>query len=61
MKMLAKGKIPPSRIITPGSINHFFSGIGLGTALILKYITPLRFCKKEPSVDKNEQFCAQIL
>ena len=27
-----KGKIPPSIMITNGSINHFFSGIGLGTA-----------------------------
>lgn len=27
--------MPPSKMITSGSINHFFSGIGLGTALTL--------------------------
>jgi hypothetical protein len=32
MKIEPKGKIPPSIIITSGSMNHFFSGIGRGTA-----------------------------
>jgi len=32
MKIEPKGKIPPSIIITNGSMNHFFSGIGRGTA-----------------------------
>ena len=36
MKIDPKGRIPPSITITLGSINHFFSGIGLGTALILQ-------------------------
>jgi hypothetical protein len=29
-----KGNIPLANIITFGSINHFFSGIGLGTAFV---------------------------
>lgn len=29
------GKIPPNKIITAGSMNHFFSGMGRGTALTL--------------------------
>lgn len=32
IKIDPKGRIPPSMIITNGSINHFFSGIGRGTA-----------------------------
>lgn len=45
MKIDPKGKIPPKRIITSGSMNHFFSGIGLGTALIRHGLSgcPLRF------------------
>lgn len=35
MKIDPKGNIPPSDIMTDGSMNHFFSGIGLGTALTL--------------------------
>ena len=35
MKMEPKGSTPPTATITQGSMNHFFSGIGLGTALIL--------------------------
>lgn len=35
MNIDPKGKIPPSIIITNGSMNHFFSGIGRGTALTL--------------------------
>ena len=35
MKIEPKGRIPPSMMITIGSINHFFSGIGRGTALTL--------------------------
>ena len=35
MKMDPKGSTPPTATITQGSMNHFFSGIGLGTALIL--------------------------
>lgn len=34
MKIDPKGKIPLANIITCGSINHFFSGIGRGTALV---------------------------
>ena len=34
--MEPKGSIPPSRVIIAGSINHFFSGIGLGTAFTLQ-------------------------
>lgn len=30
------GSTPPSVMMTRGSINHFFSGIGRGTALILQ-------------------------
>lgn len=33
MNIEPNGNIPPSKIITSGSINHFFSGIGRGTAL----------------------------
>lgn len=29
------GKIPPDMIIIKGSMNHFFSGMGLGTAFTL--------------------------
>lgn len=36
MKIEPNGRIPPSIIITKGSMNHFFSGIGLGTALTLQ-------------------------
>lgn len=36
MKMEPNGSIPPSSVIMAGSINHFFSGIGRGTALILQ-------------------------
>lgn len=32
MKIDPNGRIPPSIIITMGSMNHFFSGIGRGTA-----------------------------
>ena len=32
IKMDPKGRIPPNITMTRGSINHFFSGIGLGTA-----------------------------
>ena len=32
MKIDPKGSMPPNITITRGSINHFFSGIGLGTA-----------------------------
>lgn len=32
MKIEPKGRIPPSIMITSGSMNHFFSGIGRGTA-----------------------------
>lgn len=35
MNIDPKGKMPPSIMITSGSMNHFFSGIGRGTALIL--------------------------
>lgn len=34
MKIEPNGKIPPRMTITVGSMNHFFSGIGRGTALI---------------------------
>ena len=34
MKIDPKGKTPPRTMITAGSMNHFFSGIGRGTALI---------------------------
>lgn len=33
MKMDPNGRMPPSATITAGSMNHFFSGIGRGTAL----------------------------
>lgn len=33
MKIDPNGKIPPSIVITAGSMNHFFSGMGRGTAL----------------------------
>src|SRR5690625_4374592 len=32
MKMEPKGRMPPSTTITEGSMNHFFSGMGRGTA-----------------------------
>ena len=35
MNMDPNGRIPPRSTMTTGSMNHFFSGIGLGTALIL--------------------------
>lgn len=35
MKIEPKGRIPPSIMITKGSMNHFFSGIGRGTAFTL--------------------------
>jgi hypothetical protein len=34
MKIEPNGKTPPRTTITAGSMNHFFSGIGRGTALI---------------------------
>jgi hypothetical protein len=34
MKIEPKGNTPPRMTITAGSMNHFFSGIGRGTALI---------------------------
>lgn len=34
MKMLPNGSTPPRSTITAGSMNHFFSGIGRGTALM---------------------------
>ena len=33
MKIEPNGKSPPKKVITNGSVYHFFSGIGLGTAL----------------------------
>ena len=33
MKMEPKGRMPPSATMTHGSMNHFFSGMGRGTAL----------------------------
>ena len=33
--MEPNGRTPPSKMMTEGSMNHFFSGIGLGTALTL--------------------------
>lgn len=36
IKIEPNGNIPPSIIITSGSMNHFFSGIGLGTAFTLQ-------------------------
>ena len=33
MKIDPKGRMPPSRTMTVGSMNHFFSGMGRGTAL----------------------------
>jgi len=33
MKIDPKGKMPPSKMMQNGSMNHFFSGMGLGTAL----------------------------
>lgn len=36
MKIDPNGSTPPSRIITSGSMNHFFSGIGRGTAFTLQ-------------------------
>ena len=32
MKIDPKGKMPPNITMTKGSINHFFSGMGRGTA-----------------------------
>jgi len=42
--MEPKGNRPPNRVITSGSVYHFFSGIGLGTALIRhgKFDCPFR-------------------
>lgn len=34
MKIEPKGRRPPNKIIDKGSVYHFFSGIGRGTALI---------------------------
>ncbi len=34
MNIEPNGKIPPSRAMAHGSMNHFFSGMGLGTVLI---------------------------
>lgn len=36
MKIDPNGNIPPRRTIIVGSMNHFFSGIGLGTAFTLQ-------------------------
>ena len=43
--MEPKGKMPPRIDITAGSINHRFSGIGLGTAFTLhgKFGDPFMF------------------
>lgn len=48
IKIEPKGKIPPSIIITSGSMNHFFSGIGRGTAFTLHGASgvPARFRPK---------------
>lgn len=35
IKMDPKGRMPPTATMTQGSMNHFFSGMGLGTAFIL--------------------------
>jgi hypothetical protein len=45
MKIDPKGSIPPSMMMASGSMNHFFSGMGLGTALTLHGWSgvPLRF------------------
>ena len=34
MKIEPNGSKPPNRVIINGSVYHFFSGIGLGTALM---------------------------
>ncbi len=34
MNIEPNGSIPPNRAIAHGSMNHFFSGMGLGTVLI---------------------------
>ena len=34
MKMDPKGSTPPNNMMLRGSMNHFFSGMGLGTVLI---------------------------
>ena len=36
MKIEPKGSTPPSSMMFRGSMNHFFSGMGLGTVLILQ-------------------------
>lgn len=36
MKIEPNGKIPPKATMTQGSMYHFFSGIGLGTAFTLQ-------------------------
>jgi hypothetical protein len=38
MKMLPKGRMPPSRMMVSGSMNHFFSGMGRGTAFTLRTV-----------------------
>jgi hypothetical protein len=34
IKIEPNGKRPPNKVIISGSVYHFFSGIGLGTALM---------------------------
>ena len=36
IKIEPNGKIPPKATMTQGSMYHFFSGIGLGTAFTLQ-------------------------
>lgn len=45
MKMDPKGKMPPNIMIMSGSMNHFFSGMGRGTAFTLQGASgvPARF------------------
>ena len=40
IKIEPKGRMPPRATMTQGSMNHFFSGIGRGTALILHQCCP---------------------
>jgi len=48
IKILANGRIPPIGIINPNSVNHFFSGIGLGREEILHggLVNPFQFFPK---------------
>jgi hypothetical protein len=45
IKIEPKGNIPLAKMITLGSMNHFFSGIGRGTAFVRQGLsaTPLIF------------------